>query len=171
MTLRLLLTGAIVGLIAGAAMAMYAMLASAIFLGQGFFTPMYGIASPLIGPEHMMASMQQQLYFAPVPGLVGLLVHMAWAALYGALFAVVAWSLPLRGAAAIGVGVLYGIAVMAFMTVVILPLVRLGEMPGMVGWPSFTVEHGLYGFVLGLWPVLRPEHFRVAATEQAVRAT
>src|SRR5215470_17367988 len=39
-TTRLLIIGAIAGMVAGALMAMYAMIASATFLGQGFFTPL-----------------------------------------------------------------------------------------------------------------------------------
>ncbi len=60
---RVGLAGAVAGIVAGLVMAVYAMLASATFLHQGFFTPLYGIASPIIGPGAMGASMKQGLYF------------------------------------------------------------------------------------------------------------
>src|SRR5579884_2751977 len=75
-TIRLLVAGAIAGMVAGAMMAMYAMIASATFLSQGFFTPLYGIASPLLGPSAMMQSMKQGIYFAAGPAVLGLIIHM-----------------------------------------------------------------------------------------------
>jgi uncharacterized membrane protein YagU involved in acid resistance len=132
--------GIATGMIAGIVMGMYAMLASATFLGQGFFTPLYGIASPLIGPQPMTTSMQQGTYFTPGPALLGLVVHMLWAALYGVIFGLLARAAHLTGAPAIVAGLVYGIAVMLAMSLVVLPLVGAGAMPGMVGWPSFTIE-------------------------------
>lgn len=155
----LVIHGAIAGVIAGLVMAMYAMIASATFLGQGFFTPLYGIASPLIGPSAMMTSMKQGIYFAIGPALLGLVIHMMWAALYGVIFGLIGWRLHLAGWAAVVGGMAYGVVVMIFMSVVVLPLVGVGTMPGMIGWPSFTVEHLTFGLVLGLWPVLRPADF------------
>jgi len=43
-TPRTIIAGAIAGMVAGAVVAMHAMLASATFLHQGFFTPLYSIA-------------------------------------------------------------------------------------------------------------------------------
>jgi hypothetical protein len=31
----------------------------------------------------------------------------------------------------------------------------------MVGWPTFTIEHALFGLVLGLWPLVRPRNVAV----------
>ena len=75
MRVSLVVAGAVAGIIAGMVMAMYAMIASATFLGQGFFTPLYGIASPLVGSEAMMTSLKQGFYFDLGPALVGLVVH------------------------------------------------------------------------------------------------
>lgn len=42
---------------------------------------------------------------------------------------------------------------------IVLPIVGAGKLPMMVGWPSFTIQHLIFGMVLGLWPVLRPQDF------------
>jgi uncharacterized membrane protein YagU involved in acid resistance len=157
--------GIAAGVIAGIVMGMYAMLASATFLGQGFFTPLYGIASPLVGPQPMTISMQQGTYFTPGPAFLGLMVHMLWAALYGVVFGLIARAAHFAGATAIVAGIVYGVAVMLAMSVIVLPLVGAGAMPGMVGWPSFTLEHLVFGLVLGLWPALRPEDFSAVVAE------
>jgi hypothetical protein len=163
----LVVTGAIAGIVAGMVMAMYAMLVSATFLGQGFFTPLYGIASPIVGPEAMMTSMKQGLNFAFGPALVGLVVHMMWSAFYGIVFGLIVSRLQLAGAAAVIGGMVYGIAVMLVMGFLVLPIVGAGAMPGMIGWPSFTVEHLMFGLVLGLWPAVRPAAFALQTTSIA----
>jgi hypothetical protein len=155
-TIRWLIIGAIAGMVAGAMMAMYAMIASATFLGQGFFTPLYGIASPLLGPGAMMQSMKQGLYFTAGPAVLGLIIHMLWSALYGMLFALLVFFLRLRGMMALVGGLVYGLIVLVIMSFIVLPIVGAGTMPAMIGWPSFVVEHVIFGMVLGLWPLLRP---------------
>jgi uncharacterized membrane protein YagU involved in acid resistance len=153
---RTLVAGAVAGMIAGAVMAMYAMMASATFLHQGFFTPMYGIASPLVGPDAMKTSMGEGLFFAPGPALVGLVAHMMSSAVFGMIFALIARAVQLRGAGAVAAAVVYGLLIMGVMSVVVLPLLGLGAMPGTIGLPSFPMEHVLYGLALGLWVVVRP---------------
>jgi hypothetical protein len=155
----LAVAGAIAGIVAGMVMAMYAMIASATFLGQGFFTPLYGIASPLVGSEAMMISMKQGFFFALGPALVGLVVHMMWSAFYGIVFGLIVSRLQLAGIAAVVGGMVYGIMVMIVMSFVVLPIVGTGAMPAMIGWPSFIVEHLMFGLVFGLWPVVRPADF------------
>ena len=162
--------GAIAGIVAGAIMAMYAMLASAAFLQQGFFTPLYGIASPLIGSNAMMTSMQQGLYFSFGAALLGLIVHVMWAAGYGIVFFLLARAVRLHGAQAIIAGILYGIALELVMSLIVLPLLGLGGMPGTIGLPSFTVEHLLFGATLGIWVAWRPGDVTAAiATVPGVR--
>jgi hypothetical protein len=163
---RLLGRGILAGMLAGAVMGMYAMIASATILGQGLFTPLYGIASPLVGPGPMRASLQQGVYFALGPALVGLVIHMMWAAMYGVLFGLIARALQLRGTASTVWGVVYGIGVMLVMSFVVLPLIGAQTMPSMVGWPSFTVEHLVFGLMLGLWPAVRPQDFYVAGAPE-----
>jgi hypothetical protein len=88
-----------------------------------------------------------------------------WAALYGVIFRFLVRTFQLPGAAAVLGGILYSLLVMLFMSFVVLPIVWLSEMPALVGWPSFTVEHLLFGLVLGFWPVLRPQDFAIAASQ------
>jgi hypothetical protein len=168
-TTRLIITGAVAGMIAGAVMAMYAMIASATILHQGFFTPLYGIASPIIGPKAMMTSMQKGLYFSFGPALLGLVIHMMWSAGYGVIFGLIVRGLRLGGGEAIAAGLIYGLLVMFFMSLVVLPIVGVGKMPGTIGWPSFTVEHLLFGLTLGLWPLRRPHDFPVPQSLLASR--
>ncbi len=152
-----LVRGALWGVVASLALAMYAMIASAA-LGQGFLTPLYGIASPLVGGQDMMASMQT-LHVNLGPLLLGALIHMMWGAMYGIVFAFLARQFGLAGPMGFVFGVVFGLVVMAFMMLVVLPLVGAGGMPKTVGF-SFGIEHAVFGMVLGLWPLLRPTEFR-----------
>lgn len=165
---RVLALGAVGGLIAGVAMAMFAMIAGATYQGTGFFTPMYHIASPLIGDETMKRSMQDgRFYFQLGPALLGLTLHMMTSVIYGVIFALLARSVRLRGAAAVLAGAIYGLAVMLFMSFLVLPVTAdvvgggaaVRDMPRMVGWTSFTIEHVIYGGVLGLLPWVRSSDF------------
>jgi len=166
-TAHTVIAGAIAGMVAGAVMAMYAMLASVTFLHQGFFTPLYGIASPIVGTGAMATSMQQGVYFSLGPALVGLIVHMMWSALYGVIFALIARAARLHGVQAIVVGLVYGLAVQLVMSVIVLPLVGQGGMVGEIGLPSFTIEHLLFGLTLGLWVALRPQDIASGALANA----
>ncbi len=153
---RTVVAGAIAGMVAGAVMAMYAMIASATFLHQGFFTPLYGIASPIAGQSAMMTSMQKGVSFAFGPALLGLVVHMMWSAMYGVVFALIARAARLRGVTAVIAGAVFGLAIQLVMSVIVLPILGLASMPGTIGLPSFTVEHLLFGLTLGLWIAARP---------------
>lgn len=155
------LAGVVAGLVAGIAMAMYAMLASATFLGQGVLTPLYAIASPLTGQRAMMASMRTWLYVSVGCIVLGLMIHMLWSAAYGVIFGVLARALHLAGVGVVVAGMLYGMVVLLLMSFVVLPVVGAGSMPGTVGWPSFTVEHLVFGMVLGAWPLVRPQDFGI----------
>ncbi len=163
-------TGALWGAIAAAVMAMYAMVAGLTYLGAGFFTPLYHIASSVIAPNAMMTSMQgameseSSFYFAPGPAVVGMMIHLATGIAYGILFALIARTLRLSGAAALGAGILYGAGVLLFSSFVGLPIAAalfgggdpIANMPQMVGWPTFTIEHLMFGAILGLgWIVAR----------------
>lgn len=154
-TSQTLITGAIAGMVAGAVMAMYAMLASATFLHQGFFAPLYGIASPIVGSQAMMTSMQQGFYFSFGAAIVGLAAHMMWSAGYGVVFLLIARAAHLHGASAIVAGVLFGVIVEALMSLTVLRILGIGGMPSTIGLPSFTVEHLLFGLTLGAWVAAR----------------
>jgi hypothetical protein len=85
--------GAAAGLVGSVFMAVYAMTAAATYQQIGFFTPMYHIASILISPDAMMASMLRAasghaVTFWLGPFLVGAIIHMMVGASYGAVFGV-----------------------------------------------------------------------------------
>jgi uncharacterized membrane protein YagU involved in acid resistance len=162
--------GAVAGMVAGAAMGMYAMVAAATYQGSGFFTPLYHIASTFIEPSAMETSMQRAMegdlyYFSAGPALVGLAVHMMVAIVFGLVFASIVRRTGLHSGLAPIVGVVYGLTVFALMSAIILPVVAdifgagkpISDMAQMVGYGTFAVEHALFGLVLGLWPLTRPQ--------------
>jgi hypothetical protein len=178
--------GAAAGIVAALVMGLFAMIAAATYQGTGFFTPMYHIASPLIGGEAMMTSMEAAargavFTFDAGPALLGAAIHMAVGAVWGAVFFAVARALRFRVTSALVVaGVAFGLAVMLFMSWVTLPVTAaivgggkpIEDMPTMVGWGTFSIEHALFGLVLGMWAAARlrtsvEEPVRVAAHRRA----
>lgn len=155
--------GALWGLVAAAVMAMYAMIAGATYLDSGFFTPLYHIASSVIEPDAMMISMQNAMegqtnfHFAFGPAVMGMTIHLLTGAIYGVLFALAARALRLSGGAAVAAGAAFGIGVLLFSSFVGLPVAAalfdggdpIADMPKMVGWTTFTIEHVIFGIVLG----------------------
>lgn len=166
---RTLAAGVVAGAVAAMAMAAFAMLDSATAKDAGFWTPLYHIAAPWIGTGEMETSMSRAMtgehYFALGPAVVGLATHLAVGAGFGALFGLLARPLRLRGVASLPAGIAYGLAVMVVMGFVVLPIVAeaigggtaVSDMPTMVGWGTFAIEHGIYGLVLGLWPLARSQ--------------
>lgn len=173
--------GAVSGVVAALVMAMYAMLAGATYLGSGFFTPLYHIASAFIEPKPMMTSMeramsdQSSFYFTLGPAIIGMMVHLATGALFGMIFALLARSLRIGGAAAVLAGAAFGLLVMLFSSFVGLPIAAslfgggdpISDMARVVGWPTFTIEHLVFGGITGLSWVLATRPSR----ETSVRAS
>ncbi len=169
--LGLLIAGAIAGMIGGAMMAMFTMIATATYLHMGFFTPLYVIASPLAGPQSMMTAMHGgAFYFALGPAVLGLVVHMMWSALWGIIFGLIASGLHLRGIATVIGGMVYGVLVMLVMSFIVAPIVGAPNFFQLLGWPTWTIGHVLFGMVVGLWPVLRPQDFSNLLGRQARQA-
>jgi len=153
-----LIAGAIAGMIGGAMMAMFTMIATVTYLGMGFFTPMYVIASPLIGKQVMITALHAgPFYFAFGPAVLGLVVHMMWSALWGIIFGLLAAGLHLRGLASVIAGMMFGLLVMLVMTYIVAPIVGAPNFFQFLGWPTWTIGHLLFGMVVGLWPALRPQ--------------
>lgn len=157
--------GALAGIAGAMLMGVFAMIAGATYLASGFFTPLYHIASSVYDPggPAMMASMDaakagDMFTFVPAPALVGLGIHMGVGLVWGVLFLLIAHVIRLRGLGAVVAGVAYGLAVMAVMSFVTLPITAnlfgggtpIRDMPELVGWTTFTIEHALYGLVLGI---------------------
>ena len=168
-SIHLLLMGAIVGMIGGILMALFTMLATATYLQMGFFTPLYAIAAPLIGPQPLMTSLLQGgFYLALGPALLGLVVHLLWAALWGMIFGLLAHRLHLTGGVSIISGLVYGVLVMLVMIFIVVPIVRAPNLLHLLGSFLFTLDNALfYGLPLGLWPVLQPQLFTALPAHQA----
>jgi uncharacterized membrane protein YagU involved in acid resistance len=171
---RIVGVGALGGAVGAIAMAMFAMIAAATYQHTGFFTPMYHIASPVIGTDTMMRSMGTT-YFTAGPAALGLVVHMMVGMVFGAIFGLAASRLGVRGAGAIGAGIVYGLAVMLFMAFFGLPITAavlrggnmVSEMATLVGWSTFAVEHAIYGVALGaVWAARGVTVDRVRSTAQ-----
>ncbi|MGS2810527.1 hypothetical protein [Nocardia sp. MW-W600-9] len=164
--------GAVAGIVASLVMAMYAMIAAATYQHTGFFTPLYHIASTIIAPDAMMASMMaagsgSTFTFDFGPAVLGAVIHMMVGAMYGAAFAVLALLARLHGIVLIAAALAWGAVVFAVSTWIGLPLAAavfgggdpIRDMASMVGYPTFLGEHLLFGATLGLllaaWPRTR----------------
>jgi hypothetical protein len=90
-------------------------------------------------------------------------IHLMVGGLFGAVFGLGVRAARLRGRA-VGAGILYGLVVMALMSVVVLPVAGrlsgagepISNLAGRVGWATFAAVHALFGLVLGLWVLVRP---------------
>lgn len=154
--------GVLGGVLGAVVMAMYAMIVSAAVKDVGFFTPLYHIASAFISPKAMMTSMAHAAagdasYFAFGPALVGLIVHMMTGAGAGAVFGAAVAMRHLARPVTVVLGGLFGLLVLVVNGFVGLPIAAslfgggkaISDMPKLVGWGTFTVEHLLFGLVLG----------------------
>lgn len=109
------------------------------------------------------------------PAALGMAIHMMTAVAFGVIFALVVTWLGLRGPLALLVGVVYGLGVFALMSLVGLPVVAdafgggkpISDMPEMVGYTTFGVEHAIFGLFLGLW--LAPRHESVPSRATRLR--
>ncbi len=147
-------------MIAGAAMAMFAMVASVTYQHHGFFTPLFHISALFGSPEAMMRSVAEAMaanrfWFTGGPAVLGLLIHMTTGAMCGIGFAFLARRLP--RAALVPAGAAYGLAVFVVSAFIGLPVAAkitssgsiISDMATMVGWATFAVEHMMFGLVLG----------------------
>jgi len=107
---------------------------------------------------------ETNFYFTLGPTAIGMMIHFATGVAYGIVFALIARALRLGGVAAVGAGVVYGVAVLLFSSFVGLPIAAalfdggdpIADMPQMVGWTTFSIEHLMFGAILGLGWVARP---------------
>ncbi len=157
---RLLIRGALVGMVAGAAMAMVAMVVAVTCQHRGFFTPLLHLSALLGTPDAMMRSVAEasaghRFWIAPGPALLGLATHMVVSAVLGAAFVIAARRLPIRWV--VPAGAAYGLVVFLAMSSVGLPAAAhvtgagpvVADMASIVGWWAFAVEHLVFGTVLG----------------------
>ncbi len=146
---------------AGAAMAMFAMVASVTYQHHGFFTPLFHISALFGSPDAMMRSGMEAMagnrfWFSVGPAVLGLLIHMMTGAMFGVGFAFLARRLPRT--ARVPAGAVYGLAVFVVSAFVGLPVAAkitnsgstISDMASMVGYATFAVEHMMFGLVLGV---------------------
>ena len=154
--------GAIIGMAAAVGMAMYAMVASATYQHHGFFTPLFHISALTGSPKSMMQSLHaamsgETFWFTPGAALCGLLIHMITGAMYGIGFALLVRRVRAAGAV-VAAGMAYGAGAMVFSGIIGLPVAAaimsagntISDMPQMVGWATFAIEHLLFGMILGI---------------------
>jgi hypothetical protein len=158
--------GILAGLVGAVVMGAVAMIAAATYQSTGFFTPLYHIGSAFGWGESaqaMGASMDQAgagnlFYFSAGPAAVGMLIHIMTGAAWGMLFAWVIRPIPVSRGAVVALGVLFGLVAMPIMAFLVLPAVAgqfgsgapIRDMASMVGWGTFTLEHAVFGLVLGI---------------------
>lgn len=147
-------------------MAMYAMAAAVTYQDTGFFNPLYHIGSAFgssSAADAMSTSMDQAMggdlyHFAAGPAALGVVTHAVVGAGWGLLFGLLVRAVRAARAWVIPGGVVYGLVVMLAMSYVALAATAavfdsgepIREMPSMVGWGTFTVEHAIFGLVLGM---------------------
>ena len=155
----IVLRGGVTGMVAGAAMAMFAMVASVTYQHHGFFTPLFHISALFGSPDSLMRSGMEAMagnkfWFSAGPAVLGLMIHMMTGAMFGIGFAFLARRLPRT--LLIPAGAVYGLAVFVVSAFVGLPVAAkitgpgdvISDMASMVGWATFAVEHMMFGLVL-----------------------
>ncbi len=159
---RLLIPGILAGMVAAVPMGLFAMVVAAIE-NRGFFRPMHQIAYVVAGDgsvRSLEAALAEDPFVVhPQMVLFGVVTHLAVAGFFGAVFGVLAHRLRSRRKILLA-GVLYGLAVMVFMGLIVLPIVALvldagdqiSGIPSRIGWGTFAMQHVIYGLVLGRWP-------------------
>ncbi len=174
---RRLINGIIAGMVASLAMAMVAMLASSTYMNKGFFTPLYFISSVFGSTTALMESVKQTalgnaFWFDTSAALLGALVHMITAAMFGALFFLIVPKLS--KSLVLGTGIVFGLVVAAFSGFIALPIAgslsgagsTLSNMANIVGWGTWALEHAVYGMSLGiLYPLFKLSVPSLGSTE------
>ncbi len=167
---RSLATGIAGGIIGSVAMGAFAMISAATYQKAGGFTPRYHIAASVIEPATMERSMQEVMggnlwHLDAGPAIVGAGIHMAVGAFWRLVFVLVPGIVGLSRSMAPFAGAAHGLVVMVAMAFVGLPAVAslfgggppIRDMAQMVGWSTFTAEHAIFGFMLGVvWALAVP---------------
>lgn len=166
---RTLEKGVFFGVLASIPMGLCAMTASGTYQGRGFFTPAYHVAFTIDpntwGLSLGRAANGERFFMSQESFVFGLAIHVMVAGVFGALFAVVATRLRLRGRQILVGGLVYGLAVMVLMSALVLPVAGaafdagdpISRMGSEIGWATFAALHALFGLVLGTWVYVRPQ--------------
>jgi uncharacterized YccA/Bax inhibitor family protein len=147
--------GALAGLGGGLAMALVAALLTRS-LGQDLWYQFEVIASVIYGPAAIA-----QTGFAIGPVLVGIAIHLAVAALLGALFGIVTrrvLKLPTDFGVPMVTGLVFGLVIWLMAYFVVVP--ALNPLLLAVYAPAFIIQHIIYGTITGLiYAALRPQPY------------
>jgi hypothetical protein len=138
--------GVISGLIGGALMAAWAMVATSA-LGLGPFAVPQLIGAAFRGPEALLKGASTIA--------LGVMLHLIVSAAFGVLFTMLVRRDTPRGIAVLA-GVAYALGVFVLMTFVVVPVVNpvmSNRVSMMIG--TVLMMHVLYGIALGLAPTLR----------------
>ena len=166
---QVLQRGIFAGFGAAAAMGLVAMAASGTYEGRGVFTPAYHVAFTIdpntLGRSLQAAATGDRFFYSQEAFVFGLAIHVMVGAFFGALFAVLAPRFRLREMRAVWGGLIYGLAVMALTSAVLLPIAGgmsgagdpITRMGGEIGWPTWVVLHAIFGLALGTWIYVRPQ--------------
>jgi uncharacterized membrane protein YagU involved in acid resistance len=138
--------GAVAGLLGGALMAGWAIIA-ALISGQGAVAPFALFGATFVGVEALLRG--------PEAVVLGVVLHVCTSVFFGVVFAAIVGRESAQSFAAYA-GVLFGIAVLLFMTFVITPVidpVLRERVPMMRG--AWVIQHVLYGLGVAWVPWLR----------------
>jgi hypothetical protein len=148
------LGGALAGLVGGAAMTSVAGLLAEAYGYDGWFQ-LKMIASLVLGPSAV-----GQAGFAALPALVGLLLHLAVAALLGAIFGIVSRRI-LRLPSDFGLPAVSGLVfgLMLWLTAYLVAPAIAPQLMAIYA-PAFIIQHIVYGTVTALvYSILRPQPY------------
>ncbi|HXJ18700.1 MAG TPA: DUF6789 family protein [Polyangia bacterium] len=139
---RLILEGgAVAGLVGGAVVSLLVAVASAL-QGQDVWRGLKIAAYPFLGDRVLLAGLD----VAPVA--LGLLAHLVVAAIWGVLFAAVAFGLSRW--ATVGFGAVWGFVVLFVMVYLVLPAAGAARLEDAMVVRPVVLEHVTFGLAVGL---------------------
>lgn len=156
---KVLLWGAIGGVIAGAVMAMWQMGVEAV-AGEGLFAPPVYIAAALFRDAQGITGSAGLGPTDVVQIMAGMMGHMMNSALFGLLFATIASRLTRSRGGLVGLGMLWGAMVYAVMALGVIP--AIDPVMKQLNQPTFFAGHLMFGAVLG-WLVSSAARARIPA--------
>jgi hypothetical protein len=148
---RAMRDGALAGLAAGVLLSVYLAVSATIKGLDVWASAFKGAAAPLLGTE-----VTSQPGFDAQPVLLGALCHLAVSAIWGVLFALLAYGMS--RAMTMVFSAVWGVVVWVGMFYVVLPIVGLGDMARGAPIGSAILSHVFFGLALGATylPMQRP---------------
>jgi hypothetical protein len=156
--------GIFAGMLGALVMGVLVILASGVWQGIGFWTPLYLMVAPLDAgvaeASVQAAAVGDAWYFDHQPFVVGGAVHLFIGAAVGAVFGTLVWRVPTLQRRPLLTGAAYGLGVFVVMSGLIAVFdtsLRLFPIRyGVIDWVALLIANLGNGLVLGLWIRLRP---------------